>query len=299
MRENCLDRRRFLGQSLTALGAGGLTGSLAAAAAAPEQAAAKSDIPPRKFRLGMVTYMMGAKMDVPTLIKTLKEAQFEGVELRTGHRHGVEPTLSDVARREVKKQFEDSGIVLWGLGTTCEFHSPDPTALRKQIETCGQFCKLAKDVGARGVKVRPNALPKEVPVEKTLEQIGKSLAECGKMADDNGGEIWLEVHGGAAHPPHIRTVMDHCGHPKVGVCWNSNAGDVKEGSVKEYFLLLRKNLMSCHITDLFSEKYPWRELFTLMRQSNYDRFTLAEIKEAPDPVSALKKYREQWLALSS
>lgn len=299
MRENRLDRRQFLGRSLTMISAGGLAGSVPLSAVAGEQAAAGGDAPPRKFRLGMVTYMMGAKMDVPTLIKTLKEVQFEGVELRTSHAHGVEPTLSAEKRREVKKQFEDSGIILWSLGTTCEFHSPKADELRKQIQTCGEFCKLAKDVGARGVKVRPNNLPKEVPVEKTLEQIGKSLIECGKMAEDNGVEVWLEVHGGVADPVKIRTIMDICNHPKVGVCWNSNASDVKDGSVKENFLLLRKNLLTCHITDLFNEKYPWRELFTLMRQTNYDRFTLAEIQAAPDPVSALKKYREQWLALSS
>lgn len=266
--------------------------------AAPEPVAPKGELPPRKFRLGMVTYMMGAQMDVPTLIKTLKEVQFEAVELRTGHKHGVEPTLSAEKRREVKKQFEDAGVVLWGLGTTCEFHSPDPAAVRKNIESCAAFCKLAKDIGARGVKVRPNGLPKQVPVEKTLEQIGKALAECGKHAEDNGVEIWLEVHGGV-DPPHIRTIMDQCGHKKVGVCWNSNASDVKDGSVREYFTLLRKNLLSCHITDLFNPKYPWRELFVLMRQTGYDRYTLAEIPAAPDPVNALKRYREQWLSLSS
>ena len=290
-----LGRREFLGQSLALFGAGGLAGGLSRVAAAVET----DVVPPRKFRLGMVTYMMGAKMDLPTLIKTCKETGLEGVELRTTHAHGVEPSLDPGKRRDVKKQFEDSAFLLWSLGTTCEFHSPKPDELRKNIETCGEFCKLAKDVGARGVKVRPNNLPKEVPVEKTLEQIAKALAECGKMAEDNGVEIWLEVHGGVADPVKIRKIMDLCGHPRVGVCWNSNASDVKDGSVKESFTLLRNKLMSCHITDLFNEKYPWRELFTLMRQTNYDRFTLAEIGAAPDPVAALKKYREKWLALSS
>ncbi len=288
-----LSRRDFLRSSLTALGAGaGLTQAFDAWAGAEA-------IPPRKFRLGMVTYMMGAKLELPALIQLCKDAGIEGLELRTTHAHGVEPSLPPDKRKDVKKMFEDSGIVLWGLGTTCEFHSPNPEELRRQIATCGEFCKLAKDVGARGVKVRPNALPKEVPVEKTLEQIARALAECGKMAEDNGCEIWLEVHGGVSHPPHIRTIMDLCKHPKVGVNWNSNATDVKDGSVKEYFMLLRPNLMSCHITDLWNEKYPYRELFTLMRQTGYDRFTLAEIQAKPDPTAAMKEYRQKWLELSS
>jgi len=36
------------------------------------------------------------------------------------------------------------------------------------------------------VKVRPNALPKGVPEEKTLEQIGKSLRELGEFATATG-----------------------------------------------------------------------------------------------------------------
>jgi hypothetical protein len=299
MRKNRLDRREFLGRSLALAGAAGLAGSRGGATAAETASETGGGIPPRKFRLGMVTYMMGAKMDLPTLIKTCKETGLEGVELRTTHAHGVEPTIGADKRAEVKKMFAQSGIILWGLGTTCEFHSPKADELRKQIATAGEFCKLAKDVGAKGVKVRPNALPKEVPVEKTLEQIARSLAECGKMADDNGVEIWLEIHGGVTDPTRIRTIMDLCNHPKVGLCWNSNATDVKDGSVKESFTLLRKNLMSCHITNLFSAGYPYRELFTLMRQTGYDRFTLAEIQAEPDPVAALKKYREQWEKLSS
>jgi sugar phosphate isomerase/epimerase len=293
MSETGMDRRQFLGGTLALIGASGLVGTQRSVAAA------EGEIPPRKFRLGMVTYMMGAKMDIPTLIKTCKETGLEGVELRTTHAHGVEPTISAEKRREVKKQFEDSGIVLTSLGTVCEFHSPKAEELKKHIQTCGEFCRLAKDVGARGVKVRPNNLPKEVPVDTTLEQIARSLAECGKMAEDNGVEIWLEIHGGVTDPARIRKIMDLCNHPKVGACWNSNAADVKDGSVKESFTLVRKYLLSCHITDLFNEKYPWRELFTLMRETKYDRFTLAEISAAPDPVEALKKYREQWLKLSS
>lgn len=58
------------------------------------------------------------------------------------------------------------------------------------------------------MKVKPNNLPKEVPVEKTLEQIGKSLAEIGDYALGFGQEIRLEVHGGVSDLGHIKTVME-------------------------------------------------------------------------------------------
>lgn len=254
------------------------------------------------FKLGLVTYNLAAKWDIPTIIKRCKNTDFAAVELRTTHAHGVEPDIDPAKRKEVRQQFADSGIVLWGLGTVCEFHSPDPSVVRQNIETCKRFCELARDVGAKGVKVRPNALPDGVPVEKTLEQIGKALVECGKAGADNGVEIWLEVHGrGTQEPPHIAQIMRHCGHPSVGITWNSNPTDVKDGSVQESFGLLKTYIRSCHITELTSS-YPWRELFGLLKSIGYDRYTLAEVQGLDsssnnDIERFMRYYRALWQEL--
>jgi sugar phosphate isomerase/epimerase len=302
MRDRAIDRRElFKGGILAAVSAAAFGRTVMAAEADPSRAPS-ADAPKSRMKLGMVTYNFASDWDIPTIIRSCKAAKLDGVELRTTHKHGVEPSLSADKRMEVKKQFTDSGIRLWGLGSVCEFHSPEAAKVTENVEICKQFCELARDVGAAGVKVRPNGLPKEVPVEKTLEQIGKALRQCGQAADANGVEIWLEVHGsGSSHPPHIKKMMEHCGHPKVGVCWNSNSTDVKDGSIREYFTLLRPHILSCHITELTSG-YPWRELFTLFRQTGYDRFTLAEIlplksKDTGDQVRFLQFYRALWQEL--
>ncbi|HMP17273.1 MAG TPA: hypothetical protein PKD72_09640, partial [Gemmatales bacterium] len=68
------------------------------------------------FRLGMVTYNLCAEWDLPTILKICQETGIAAVELRTTHKHGVEPTLSAEQRREVRNRFAASGIVPWGLG---------------------------------------------------------------------------------------------------------------------------------------------------------------------------------------
>jgi sugar phosphate isomerase/epimerase len=148
-----------------------------------------------------------------------------------------------------------------------------------------------------GVKVRPNGLAtaQGAPEEQTLEQIGLALRECGAFAAEQGVEIWLEVHGqDTCHPPRIRTIMEHCGHPQVGVCWNSNDTDMLDGSVKPYFELLAPWIKSCHITELARPVYPWKELFGLLQGIGYDRFTLAEIADSPDPERLLRYYKALW-----
>ncbi|HZY91142.1 MAG TPA: TIM barrel protein [Gemmataceae bacterium] len=287
-------RRRFL--QTGALGAAALTAPAATAAPAAKP----------RFKLGIVTYNIAASWDLPTVLKVCKDVGVSPVELRTTHKHGVEPSLSKAQRREVRQRFADAGVAVWGCGTVCEFQSPDAAVVKKNVETCKRFVDLVSDVGGRGVKVRPNGLPAGIPVEKTLEQIGKALVPCGKAAQGAGVEIWVEVHGrGTAHPPHMKTVMEHCGHPKVGLTWNSNKDDLKGGSVAESFDLLWPWVRSCHINELYKDAtgaYPYRELFRLFRQKGYDRVTLCEVGRAmPEPASGaelLRYYKALWTELN-
>ncbi len=286
------------------------TGSFAVASLATPLAAAATHTTKvaktPQFRLGLVTYNLAASWDLATLLRVCKNAGISPVELRTTHKHGVEPSLTKEQRKDVRKRFADVGIEIWGCGTTCEFHSPDADVVKKNIETCKRFVDLVADLGGRGVKVRPNALPKEVPTAKTLEQIGKSLVLCGQAAEDAGVEIWVEVHGsGTAHPPNMKAIMEHCGHRRVGLTWNSNGSDVKNGSIEEYFNLLWPWIRSCHINELYKDAagvYPYRELFRLFRQRGYDRVTLCEVGRSVSDEAAgseiLRYYKALWTELN-
>jgi sugar phosphate isomerase/epimerase len=270
----------------------------------PELLAAE---PARKFQLGLVTYNVPANWDLPTILKVCKEVGIAAVECRTTHKHGVEPSLDAGKRKDVKMRFADSGVVFWGCGSVCEFHSDDPAVVRKNIEECKRFVGLVKDIGGKGVKVRPNGVPKGGDPQKTFEQIGKSLIECGKAAADAGIEIWVEVHGAVtAVPKNMRSIMDACGHPAVGVTWNSNGSDLDaKKSVTAAFDLLKPFLRSCHINDLENDKkgtYPYRELFRLFRGVGYDRYTLCEVGKSYDVATGtefLKGYKALWEELAN
>ena len=254
------------------------------------------------MKLGMVTYNIAKDWNVQTIIDRCKETGFEGVELRTTHAHGVEDTLSAPQRKKVREMFESSGIKLVGLGTAFEYHAVDPNEVKRNIEGTKRYAVLASDVGAEEVKVRPNGLQLEagIPMQKTLEQIGLALRECGEFAKDYGVEIRLEVHGrGTQDPKCVRTIMDVADHENVFVCWNSNNLEVVNGSVAANFNLLKKWIRQVHMRDLYLEEYPWRELFALLRKARFDGYCLAEIPESPDPVRVLRYYRALWKELCS
>lgn len=290
-----ISRRNFI--QATGLGVGAL--SLNAIAAPGAGATNNSGIPARRptMHLGLVTYNLAADWDIPTIIKNCEATLFEGVELRTTHAHKVEVNLSKEERKDVRKRFADSKVQLMGLGSAFDYHTPDQAKLRKDIEATKAYIVLAEDVGATGVKVRPNGLPKEVPVEKTLEQIGRSLRELGDFARDHGQVIRLEVHGtDTSFPPHIRKILDVANHPSVGACWNSNATDLSGQGWDYNFDLLKDKIIAVHMTDLFLETYPYRRLLTRLNDIHYAGFCLAEIQSSADPVRVMKYYRALWLA---
>jgi sugar phosphate isomerase/epimerase len=245
--------------------------------------------------LGLVTYMWGAQWDLPTLIKNLETTGFGGVELRSTHEHGVEPSLDKQARSEVAKRFADSPAELVGLGSACEYHAADPAVVKKNIEETKDFIRLCHDVGGTGVKVRPNGLPAEVPVTKTLDQIGKALNEVAAYGAGYGVEIRLEVHGrGTSELPHIKRIMDVADDPGVVVCWNCNSADLAGQGLEHNFNLVKDRIGTIHVHDLISE-YPWPQLFALLKGSGFEGwYLLEEGRPTADPIRVMQYYRMLW-----
>jgi sugar phosphate isomerase/epimerase len=252
------------------------------------------------MRFGLVTYQWGKDWDLPTIIANCQKTRTEGVELRTTHKHGVEPSLNANQRREVKARFADCPVTLVGLGSAEDFHSPDPQKLAASIEATKAFIKLGHDVGGSGVKVRPNDLPDGVPHEKTIEQIGRALNTVGAFGADYGQQIRLEVHGKKTSPlPIIAAIMEVADHPNVGVCWNGNPEDLKGDGLAHNFKLVEKRLgATTHSHDLGGNSYPYAQLFALLKAANYRGWILEEAgSNPPDRVAALAKEREAFDSL--
>ena len=235
----------------------------------------------KKMKLGLVTYNWGMDWDVPTLIANCEKARLSGVELRVDHAHNVTPKLSAAERKAIARRFAGSTVKLVSFGTTCEFHAPDPATLQKNIEEAKEYVLLAKDCGATGIKVRPNALPKEVETEKTVAQIARSISELGRFAAKYRQEIRLEVHGGCAPIPIIKSIIDQVPEKNVGLCWNCNPQDLEGPGLKVNFDSVRKRISGVvHIRDLASVSYPTRVLFDLLRNENYGGYLLIEEGDA-------------------
>lgn len=279
-------RREFLKTCAIASLAGSVSGWPSLALSANES---KS-----QMRFGLVTYMWGADWDLPTLISNCEQAEVLGVELRTTHAHGVEPSLSPEERKDVKKRFADSRVTNVGIGSNERFDDPNPDVVKKALEATKAFITLSQDTGGSGVKVKPDRFHKDVPREKTIEQIGRSLNVLGKFGADYGQQIRLEVHGQCAELPTIRKIMEIADHPNVAVCWNSNPQDLQgEGLEKNFQMVADRFGATCHVHELEAESYPYKELFALLKGIDYKGWILLEAGNPPkDRLAALKTQRQ-------
>lgn len=246
------------------------------------------------MRFGLVTYQWGKDWDLPTLLANLVRANTLGVELRTTHKHGVEPTLTANEREVVRKRFVDAGVTCVGIGSDERFDNPDPAVVKKALEATKAFIQLSHDIGGSGVKVKPDRFWPDVPREKTITQIGKALNELGEFAQGFGQQVRLEVHGQCQELPTIKAIMDIADHSSVGVCWNSNPTDLKGGGLKHNFQLVSQRFgATSHIHVLDSPSYPFAELLELYVGIDYEGWLLLEEGTVPaDPAAALAEQKE-------
>jgi len=245
------------------------------------------------FKLGFVTYLWGKDWDVPTIIKNCTATNIHGVELRVEHAHKVMPELSASERAEIKKKFGDSPVKIIGLGTNQQYDYPDQEKLKSSIERTKEFIRLSADVGGSGVKVKPNALHKDVPVDKTLEQIGKSLNELAGYAADFGQQLRLEVHGEETQElPNIKKIMEYANHPNARICWNCNPQDLNGKGFQSNFDLVKKYFGdTIHVRELDRTDYPYKELLSNLSKMDYKGWVLLECHT--DPADKVKSMAEQ------
>lgn len=258
-------------------------------------ACARPNQPHAGMHFGLVTYLWGKDMQLGELLANCEKAGVLGVELRTEHQHGVEPTLSKSERGEVRKRFEDSPVELVGYGSNCEYHSEDQAKVKANIELTKKYIELMHDCGGTGVKVKPNGFPKNVAREKTIEQIGKALNEVAAFGEGYGQSIRVEVHGGGTSElPVIRDIFQVADHPNVYVCWNCNEQDLIGDGLEANFNMVKDRFGdTVHIREMNVGDYPYADLMKLFVSTGYSGWILLEARTDPaDKVAAMVEQRE-------
>lgn len=284
------NRRKFIQTSFIA-------GAAFSTSVGVKTASAQGD---KSLRIGLMTWTLGKDWDVDTIIHNCKETQWEHAELRTTHAHGVEVDLTKQERDEVRRKFEDAGIAL-SLASAFAYHWADSGKLKEHIEGTKKYTRLAHDIGARGIRVFPNSINVDgVSKEKTMEQIARSAAEVARYASDFGVQIRLSNHGnGTNRVPVIKQILDMADSPHLTMNWNCDSTDVEDPGFEANFHSVSDRISNIHMHDLTNTNYPYRKLFSLLRESGYQGYCDAEVGQSCEPIKFMEYYRALFLALQN
>ncbi len=252
-----------------------------------------------KMRFGFTSYQWGKGWDVPTTIANCTKAKAFGVELRTQENYaaGVEITLSEAQRREVRKRFEDSPVKLVGLACSVRYDWIDPAKLKEAIESTRAHLKLSHDVGGWGLRVFVNDWHKEVPHEKTIEQVTRALNTVGKIGSEYGQTIRLENHGSAGDLVTVRKIMDGVTRKNVRIKLNGHPADA--GDFARRFSLVKDILDdTLHFHELGRGDFPYQLQSDLLIDAGWNGWWLLEASsKVPDNLQATIEQHRLWDAM--
>lgn len=286
-------RRGFLARGL-----GSAAGICALSALGPAALPASDGSTRSKMRFGLCTYQWGKAWNIPELIAHCQKAGVHGVEPRTDlkYAHGIELSLTDAQRAEVKKRFADSPVRIVSVACGERLDWPQPQQLRTAITAVKNYLKLSHDVGCDVLRVFPNQFHPGVPHEETVEQIARALNELGAAAADWGQELSLEAHGPVGELPTLRAIMDRVARPNVRVRLNCDPRDTQGKGFAENFALVAKFLSRIvHLHNLNDADYPYQLMVNLLAKADWDGWALMERSDkVGDCVEALIQQREIW-----
>lgn len=252
------------------------------------------------LKLGLTTYQIGSKWTIPELIEYLPEQGIFGVEFRTDMKfaHGIELSSGKTQRTEAGKRFADSPVALVGVACGERYDSPDPQVLEKSIERTRELLQFCRDLGAPGLRVFPNDFQKDIPHEKTLEQIARALKKLAPTANDLGVDLRLEAHGSAGLLPHLATIAAEVGHPRVRVMINSDFRDTQGEGLQANLEKVKPYLADiAHIHSMLDKNYVeakfYETQFTFLKNAGWNGWCLLEIGDKPDNESRFAEIGRQ------
>ncbi len=282
-----MTRREFLTRSA----------AMTAAMATPASFAAGAAKGPR---LGLTTYMIGSKWTIPELIEFLPRFGIFGTELRTDSKfaHGIELTSAKAARTEAARRFADSPVRLVGVACGERYDSPDAATLGQAVERTKELLQFCADLGAPGLRVFPNDFHKDVPQEKTLDQIAGALRQLTPVAASLGVELRLEAHGSVGLLPHLATIAKAVGEPGIRVILNSDFRDTQGEGLAANLEKVRPHLAgTVHMHDLTAPNYTEAKFYetqlAFLKRVGWSGFCLLEIGDKPDNEARFKEIERQ------
>ncbi len=247
------------------------------------------------MKLSLLTYLLGKDMTLDELIDVVHASGIDGLELRAeaDHKHGVELSLTQPQRDDVRGRLEDERVPLSCLATGCRFEDLDKGPRQAEIDRAKEYCDLAADVGAPMIRVFGNAFPKDADEDEVIDNVGQALSEIGEHAATRGVDVCLEMHGDFYYWEYALESVEIADHPRVGIVHNCDPREMNFGPISCFYDPVRDYIRHVHMHDLESP-YPYKALIGMLKRDGYGGYMSLECSGSDDPNRVIGLYAALW-----
>jgi sugar phosphate isomerase/epimerase len=222
------------------------------------------------------------------IIAAARSLDYDGVELRA-----VAGALDLLSRAEfgqaqlatTRAHFENEGLAICCVDTSCVFHSPDASERANQVKVALAHAKLAAKLGAPLIRVFPDKIQTAARREETRDWIAASLREIAERMPDDVN-VGLETHGDFARADYAAEIVTLADHPQVKLIWDIANSVAAGDEIQHAARVVQPYLAHVHLRDAKpvagSEQWlpvlagrgrvSFGEALTALRELNYDGF---------------------------
>jgi sugar phosphate isomerase/epimerase len=225
------------------------------------------------------------------------------------------PELQSTVVEQTRAFFNDEGLSICSVDTSCAFHAMDELERRENIETAVRYAELAARLGAPLVRVFPNEVPAGAKREATRDRIVNSLGELVERMP-TGVRVGLETHGDFAAGSATADIVRRVAHPNLVIIWDVANSFAAEETIAASAQAVAPYLAHVHLRDAKPQgegrdwlptltgqgQVPLTETISVLRGMNYEGYVsfewekywhpeIAEPEVAlPDFIAAVRAY---------
>lgn len=243
---------------------------------------------------------------------------YTGIELRAleGSLNLLDrPELQPAVVEQTRSFFNNQGLSICSVDTSCAFHALDEMERRENIATALRYAELAAGLNAPLIRVFPNEVPAGAGREDTRDRIVDGLSELAERLPA-GVRVGLETHGDFAAGGATADIVRRVNHANLAIIWDAANSFAVGEAIAASTQAIAPYLAHVHLRDAKPQgegqdwlptltgqgQVPLRKILSTLRGMNYEGYVSFEwekywhpkIEEPevalPDFIAAVKTY---------
>lgn len=223
----------------------------------------------KKISVGTWAYIWGGYAEkpvpFPTVVKRLRELNFDGIELGAFEPH-LQPNTKDT-RRELKRMLDDAGLGISGVAAP--FPSPATTGKRDYLEVVKAHIEMCQEMGIPKLRTETKDPPTHIPggmdYESCFSTVAQRWNESAELCAKGGISFVWEFEPGflfnkpsevvrmtyRVDHPNFRVMFDTCHAYMCGVVGARQLGERETlpGGVVQFAHMLTGKIGAVHFID--------------------------------------------------